>query len=73
MVSLEKYREYNPYTGAIIDIGSDTLLVIDRYDVNDYGVWWTDKEHLYDETYGTSCRGTLEVILHNINDDLKGE
>ena len=73
MVSLEKYREYNPYTESIIDIGSDTLLVIDRYDVNDYGVWWTDKEHLYDETYGTSCRGTLETILHNISDDLKGE
>lgn len=67
---LTMYRKYNPYTEAILTGKSGVLLVIDRYDVNDYGVWWTDAEHLYDETYGTSCRGTLESILHNIKDDI---
>ena len=72
MVSVEKYREYNPYTESIIKVDSGILLVIDRYDVNDYGVWWTDEKHLYDDTYGSSCRGSMESILHNIAEDLKG-
>lgn len=67
---LEKYREYNPYTESIVPGKSDTLIVIDRYGVNDYGAWWTDEKHLYDETYGTSCRGTLADILHNIKNDI---
>lgn len=67
---LTKYREYNPYTEAILTGKSGVLLVIDRYGVNDYGVWWTDEEHLYDEFYGTSSRGTFEVLLENIKDDI---
>lgn len=65
MVSLEKYREYNPYTEAILKCGDD-LIVIDRYGVNDYGAWATDEEHLYDETFGTSVRGSMETVLHDI-------
>lgn len=65
---LPKYREYNPYTEAIIEVDSDFLIVIDRYDVNDYGVWWTDEEHLYDETFGSSCRGSLDGILYELRD-----
>ena len=67
MVSLEKYREYNPYTESILIYGNN-LIVIDRYGVNDYGAWVTDEEHLYDDTYGSSTRGSLESVLHDIKD-----
>ena len=70
MVSIKKYREYNPDTEAIVTGKDNVLLVIDRYGEDDYGVWWTDEEHLYDEFYGTSCRGTLAQILSNIKDDI---
>lgn len=70
MPSIEKYREYNPYTEAILTGKSGVLLVIDRYDVNDYGIWWTDEEHLYDDIYGTSVRGSLEDILHELKDEI---
>ena len=39
---------------------------IDRYGINDYGVWFTDD--LKDDTAGCSTRGTLMDIL----DELKG-
>ena len=66
MVSIEKYREYNPDTEAIIPGKSGDLYVVDRYGVNDYGAWRTDADHLYDETYGCSVRGTLETIMHEL-------
>lgn len=70
MVSIEKYREYNPYTESIITGKSGALIVIDRYGINDYGAWWTDKEHLYDETFGSSVRGDLGGILSELKDEI---
>ena len=70
MVSIEKYREYNPYTEAIITGKSGALIVIDRYGINDYGAWWTDEEHLYDDTFGSSVRGNLDGILSELKDEI---
>lgn len=72
MVSIEKYRKYNPYTEAILN-KDNYVIVIDRYGVNDFGVWWTNENHMYDDTFGCSTRGSLEAILHELKDDLKGE
>ena len=69
--SVQEYRKYNPYTESIILGENDVVIIIDRYDIDDYGAWWTDGEHLYDETYGASCRGTFEDVIHNIKDDIK--
>lgn len=68
--TVSEYREYNPYTDAIITTDSGYVIVVDRYDVDDYGVWWTDKDHLYDDTFGCSTRGSFESILHNLKNDI---
>lgn len=62
---LTKYMESNPYTEAIYEKES-CLVVIDRYGANDYGAWWTNEEHLYDDSYGDSVRGTLQDILSEL-------
>lgn len=69
MVNINKYREYNPNTETIIESKSGSLIVIDRYGVNDYGAWWTDEEHLYDETYGYSTRGDFESVWSELNEN----
>ena len=65
---LPKFREYNPYTETIIEVDSAYLIVIDRYGTNDFGAWWTDEKHLYDETFGSSVRGSLADILEELKD-----
>ena len=70
---LPKFREYNPYTETIIEVDSDYLIVIDRYGTNDYGVWWTDEDHLYDDTFGSSIRGSFDSILYELKDILGKE
>lgn len=70
MISIEKYREYNPYTETILTDTSGDLIVIDRYGPDDFGAWWTDAEHLYDDTFGSSVRGTLEAILHELKNKI---
>ena len=70
---LPKFREYNPYAETIIEVESDYLIVIDRYGTNDYGVWWTDEDHLYDDTFGSSVRGSFDGILYELKDILGKE
>ena len=56
---------------AIIPYGnSNELLVIHRYDRDDYSVWFTDVDHLMDDTYGSSDRGSLFVIIDIIREVL---
>lgn len=64
---------------AVLDYDSPTIectfkgrsckhVSIDRYGVNDYGVWFTDD--LDDDTSGCSTRGTLKDILEEVRDEL---
>ena len=71
MVDIKKYREYNPYTETILTQEDGYAVVIDRYGPDDYGIWWTDKDHLYDDAFGASTRGSLADILHELKDDIK--
>ena len=66
MTSIEEYRKYNPHTETIITGKSGCLIVIDRYGLDDYGAWWTDEKHLFDDTFGCSVRGTMEDIMHEL-------
>lgn len=70
MPNLEEYRKHDPLNEAILTGKSGALLVIDRYGTDDFSVWWTDEEHLYDETYGSSVRGNLAGILNEIKDEI---
>ncbi len=69
---IDSYRKYNPNVESIIETDYGDLIVITRYGVDDYGAWWTDEEHLYDDTYGSSVRGSFESIQKEINDYNKG-
>ena len=70
MVDIKKYRKYDPYAETILTGKSGDLIVIDRYGPDDFSAWLTDKEHLYDETYGSSVRGNLVSILSELKDEL---
>ena len=64
------YRKNEPTTEAIINGKSGSLIVLHRYGQDDYSAWWTDKDHLNDETYGSSVRGTLMQIMDEMKDEL---
>ena len=49
--------------------GSD-LMVITRFGIDDYDVWFTDVNHLTDESYGSSARGSFASILDEIKEVL---
>ena len=68
---IDSYRKYNPNVESIITTDYGDLIVITRYGVDDYGAWWTDEEHLYDDTYGSSVRGSFEAIQKEINDTVQ--
>lgn len=67
---LKKYREYNPLTETILTGKSGALIVIDRFGPDDFSAWWTDEQHLYDETFGSSVRGDLGGILSELKDEI---
>ena len=70
MPNIEEYRQYDPYTETILEGKSGSLIVINRYGIDDYSAAWTDRDHLYDESFGYSVRGTLKDILDEMKDDI---
>lgn len=53
-------------------VSTDSLdvIVITRYGNDDYSACWTDTDHLEDETYGTSVRGTCQQVFDEVNDTI---
>lgn len=48
---------------------SGATIVITRYGENDYSAWWTDEDHLNDETFGYSVRGSLNDVVAELKDE----
>ena len=58
---------------TIINLNDGCCIVIHRYGVDDYSAWFTHKDELDNETFGSSVRGSFVDIVHEIADVLKEE
>ena len=67
---LIEYQKYDDNAVSILTGKSGDLIVIDFYGPDDFGAWWTDESHLYDDTYGSSVRGSLTDILEELKDEI---
>lgn len=67
---LIEHQKYDENAVSILTAKSGDLIVIDFYGPDDFGAWWTDENHLRDDTYGYSVRGTLEGILEELKDEI---
>ena len=74
MENFEMLIEYQKYDEKAVSIlnakKSGGLIVLDFYGPDDFSAWWTDKDHLYDDTFGCSTRGSLESILEELKDEI---
>lgn len=64
--TIEEYRQYDPNAETILKRDDGSLIIITRYGQDDYGVWFTDADHLYDDTFGSSVRGSLADIIDEL-------
>jgi len=55
----------------IIKAASGSIIVVNRYGADDYSAWWTDADHLDDDAFGYSVRGSLSDIMQEMKDDLQ--
>ena len=67
---MSKHRYNSPSIETTFTGKSGNVIVITRYNRNDYSALITDEEHLQYDSYGYSVRGTLTQILNEIKDEL---
>lgn len=59
-----------PTIETIITGKNGSVIVVHRYGVDDFSAWFTDDNHINDEMFGYSVRGSLIQIIREINDEL---
>lgn len=67
---LIEHQKHDPDAVSILTSKSGDLIVIGFHGPDDFSAWWTDANHLHDDTYGYSVRGTLEDILEELKDEI---
>ena len=61
---------YEPTTETVIRHPDGYVTVIQRYGVDDYGAWFTHEDHMDDETFGSSVRGSFIDIIREIREEV---
>ena len=62
------FRLSAPTTETVLCDPDGAVTVIQRYGANDYGAWFTDKDHMDDDTFGSSVRGPLLDVIDEVRE-----
>ena len=70
MITIRSNDYTVPTTESVIRKPDGSVIVIQRYGTDDYDAWFTDKDHMDDDTFGSSVRGSFVDIVKEIREEV---